>query len=133
MRLTPQTNNTWRKLRLSAFQQYYLSQAGSRQLNSLPTIYFYFFVKESREEIRNTHTIDPPKFLMLRRQISIENNSPRGVTVCFPLISIFITSLAENSNPKYLTVMINPFSLSPHQRCPSLRVCIGKFREFPDT
>ena len=57
---------------------------------------------------------------MLCRQISIKNTSPRSVTVCFPVISISSTSLKENSNPKYLNVMINPFSVSPRQKCSSL-------------
>ena len=57
---------------------------------------------------------------MLCCQISIKNTLPSSVTVCFPVISISSTSLKENSNPKYLNVMINPFSVSPRQKCSSL-------------
>ena len=57
---------------------------------------------------------------MLRRQISIEDTSPRDVTVYFPVILISITSLKEFTNPHYLAVMINPFSIIfPRQKLSS--------------
>ncbi len=56
------------------------------------------------------------------RQISI--TSPRGVTVCFLVILISITSLKEITNPQYLAVMIDPFSITPRQKMSSPIPCL---------
>ncbi len=93
-------------------------------LNQWPIYLYTVQLRKGRKSVIHTHR--PSHFLNAAPSNFNWEYLAQRCDSLFLVILISITSLKEITNPQYLAVMINPFSITPHQKLSSPIPCLPK-------